>query len=357
MITVYPRPITANEKYFGQVFQRILKILIDFFDKKNWEEWETVEQKLLQYSNVPYFKQVKKFIDDVNQQKAAIEKSQSIDMQQVKTISHQAEKALLSGNTDLFIELTQKIKHDYHLRDTKPNIYRYHPWHVENPLIFQRIGLLRSFEKDDQLKVLKIDFTHPLWTFLTIPPSKTDDFEFMVWWLLNLREDNSPVKLTTSEFQKYSQFAFAGDDFNKLKSLMDEYLHSNTKTLLKPIVDLINNHKELKQVNDNLKLKITRVFRGIPLDGGISTKTAIQNDRDSKLVATSENYNAAKRFALRIGHLQSEKDRRSEHGIVIEYNVTPDSILFSTDILGGIYNEKEVIIDASRATINKIYNV
>jgi adenylosuccinate synthase len=123
----------------------------------------------------------------------------------------------------------------------------------------------------------------------------------------------------------------------------------------------VNDIPSIKSANDSAKKKIKTVYRGIGIgeddEGDPSRDQIIAQDRESKYVATSDSRHAAKNFALQKGHLEDSEERRSALGYIIEYRVTPDAILFDTKVIDTVYNESEILIDATKAEVVEIKEV
>lgn len=362
MITAYCRPITDEERNLAIAFQSVLRILYHYFienktgkiDKTfDYNDFYPMLRKLKPYSNYPFFKNIKQFLVNIDKDLKELKSANEIPIQDIEQYTKRCENALLSGNEQAFITYAQNLQQLHINNRNKPlRQYQFHPLHKQDWSLFGGTnGLLTHFEKEDQEKLLNFNLSKPLYTYLTIPENKLYDYEFMVWWIMHLKLNSKPVQISENEFPKYAEFSNSGEKFEELKKAMSDFLHSNMKELLPKIMQLINEIPEIKMVNDEKKNSITKVYRGIALDEHDSIKKIIEQDKNTKYISTSKFEHVARRFALRIGHLESEDNRRSEEGIILTYEVTPNSILFDTKILGGIFNESEIVIDASKSKV------
>jgi hypothetical protein len=231
----------------------------------------------------------------------------------------------------------------------------------ESPSIFGSNRLLRYIGADQYKHVKALDFSQTLYTTNDFPHGKTDDFDYVLHFLLQLSYSPKPRRVTdASDFRTGSKVRYANDGkFDKLMKLTDQYLHNNDKTLIPEIKALIDSIPEIKRANDKAKLKIKKVYRGIGLGENMSSSHAAieREERRQRYVATSDSRYAAKNFALQKGHLESEDSRRSEVGVIITYLVTPAAILFDTRVIDTAYNESEILIDATKASIEDIEEI
>lgn len=226
---------------------------------------------------------------------------------------------------------------------------------TESPSIFGSTRLMTRIGSDELAKVKALDFTKTLFTNIDFPHGASDRIDHALYFLLQLSESPKPRRVTdASELRQHSKIKYASDKgFNELMRLMEQYLHSNDKTLIPRIVELINANPALKAANDKAKLKVKTVYRGLGFgeDDNISQKKVMAGEKKRKYVATSISRHAAKNFALQKGHLEGEDSRRSEVGVMLTYEVTPDAIVFDTRVLDVAYGESEILIDATKAKL------
>lgn len=358
---VKPRPITKDERHLAIAFQEALKLLVDFSKIKypTLNEYQSFRSNIIKYSNLPFFEKIKNRISQIDKKLSSIELAKSIDPSNMFLMIQKSEQALRAGNYEAFLQYAKNLNVDaQENRWFNPtNIigkWKYHAWHKQNPLFFGTTGIIEQFDVEEQEKILNFNLKQPLWTYITIPDSKLHDYEYIIWWILHLRTSPKNVNIDDEEFKIYAEFAFAGPKFEQLKILISQYLQSNSKQLLPEILNLIMDIPEIAKMNAKKRKETTTVYRGIPINEKISNKDIIAQDYKQHYIATSKRYNVAKNFAMKIGHLESEEARRSEHGVIITYSVNPTSILFDTSILGGIYNESEIIINSHKAKVSDI---
>ena len=346
------RPITEDERHMAMMFQDMLQINVDFWENPSEKTYTDFKKSILRYNNVPFFTKIKKIITDTDKELNEIETANKTDLSQLASITKSAENALLTNNISGFLHWGNQINSAIlKKRGTSVGFYKHlGPWYKQNPLFFGSVGLLHKFEKDDQLEILRTDLHKPLWTYLSIPESQSHDYEFLVWWIMKLQTSNQPVEISKKDFVNYAEYAHDGKIFSEFKKLLTNYLEDNKKDLIPKIISMLNQLPDIKQMNDERKNTITTVYRGIATDG-MSNKEIVDKENENRYVATSVYKRVAKRFALQIGHLESEESRRSEEGAILTYSVDADSILFDTSILGSVYGEEEVIIDTSKAEL------
>ena len=352
------RPITDYERHMAVAFQEMLQINVDFWGNPSEKTYQLFKNRILKYNNVPFFGKIKEFIGSTDTSLREIEAADKTDITQLDQIVKRAETALLRGNIPEFVRWSNQINAATLSKRGSQTGFHKHlgPWYKENPLFFGSVGLLHKFEKQDQQDIIKTDLTKPMWSYLTIPESQSHNYEFLVWWIMKLQTSDQPVEISKKDFVNYAEYAHDGKIFSEFKNLLTNYLESNQKDLIPKIVSLLNELPDIKQMNDERKNKITTVYRGIATDG-ISHKEILEKEKANRYVATSVYKRVAERFALQIGHLESEDARRSEEGAIITYSVDKDSILFDTSILGSVYGEEEVIIDTSKADLVDIEEV
>lgn len=356
---VTTRPITNQERTLFSTFQEILQELILFWKNPNPETYIGFKSNIMKYDNFPFFEKIRNFIKETDTKLEKIKIANDVDINNLQNIIKNAEKNLLNGNEKLFISITSQIDHSVlSHRNKKINFQRKHLWDKSAlSTIFGVYGVIPQFEDYDQKQILDMNPSIPLWTYLNIPNDKINDYEYMVWWIMKLRTDDNPVEITKQEFPKYLEFADLGPKYTELKKMLSIYLHNNDKKLIPHIVENINYIPLIRNFNNIRKKEISTVYRGIPNDRGFSIKQLIQIDRNNKYVATSSHRNSARNFALQKGHLENDDSRRSLDGIILVYEVTEEAIFFDTSIFGGLFNEAEIVIDATKATFTDSIHV
>jgi hypothetical protein len=365
--TVPVRLIDDYEIHLATAFQEIVNLGLEAFPSKgkgtDLAKYKIFKKSLIKYSNYPFVKPIMQkvkewdieLIDIFQAKRHALTKNQEI-----LKMSANLTNLFLSGNIDSAYEYAKSIENtvaNNKKRNYDVNSYigkKHNPLHIENPLFFGRYGLLNQFEKDDMIDIKNKNLNEYKWTYLSLPENKMSDFEYIVHWIQELKNNPNPVELSPGLYNKYSEFTYSSSEFEELKKTLEQYLHGNNKNLIPKIIELLNKIPDLNQTNEDQKEKITEVYRGIAIEEGTTKKNIVEQEKRNKFVATSKRRYTAKKFAFRLGHLESMENRRSDYGAIITYETTPDSILIDTSILGGVFGESEVIIDVSKAKIKDI---
>lgn len=231
---------------------------------------------------------------------------------------------------------------------------------TETPSFFQTTRLLKDLSQDDYDKLRKLDLSKQLFTHLDFPNRSSDKFDYVMHFLLQLtdspkpRRETSSYNLRTDIRVKYAENA----KFKELLAATDRYLYSNDVELIPTIVALIKHFPEIQRANEQMKRATKQVYRGLYFsDDYPSDEEIIEHEHERKYVATSNSRSVAKNFALQKGHLEDESMRRSQHGVIIHYDVSPEAILFDTRVIDTAYVESEILIDATKARVAKIEEI
>ena len=365
------REITTEEYHQATAFQEVLTMLLEAFQTKGWtglksfRDYQNLKKDLNRFSNYPWFGGIKKFFTSYDdrfkeyfQNRRMTNRFDPVDF---RNTVDDGVAAFMAGDIQSFPGITERLRSvidayndaqdDSFIKDIR------NPLYIENPLIFQTTNFVKVFEKNHMEEIIEKDIRQYKYTYLTIPYGKENNFQYIVHWINELRDSAESVELATSEFQKYSKFVYDDNpDYDNLVEMVSRYLGSNDKNILPKIFEELKKFPELVKANNKKKSEIEYVYRGLGFnedrDEGYHVpdeNEIIENDRKRRYVATSVSSYAAKNFAYKIGHLESEEARRSDTGVIIRYKVSPESILFVTDILEGKFGESEVIIDATKA--------
>lgn len=318
------------------------------------------------------FKFAQRMMDDIDGALASHDKMLKSNehlkqhMPDIKRHSNNLKAAFLSGDKKAMRqhrdELEKRMADVDHHVDAAGNVQRIlSRTFSESPSIFGTTRLLKHIGDAEYRQVKALDFSKQLFTTNDFPHGKSDVFDFVLHFLLQLNDSPKPRRVTDAgDFRTGNKVRYANDGkFEKLMKLTERYLHSNEKELIPEIKALIDSIPEIKRANDKAKLKIKTVYRGIGLSADDSTsQVAIErHERKQRYVATSDSQYAARNFALQKGHMESDENRRSEVGVIITYSVTPEAILFDTRVVDTAYNESEILIDATKATIENIEEI
>lgn len=362
------RPVTDKERELikkAQEFARIIHDLLKLGNKIQLEDVEKFSQDLKHFPDFKCLKHVTELVNDVidahgKMMSRGAHISDNID--KIKSSYEDLKKHFMAGTH------AQGTAH----KETLDKILDKNNAHVDAPAqlanhlknnflnsftIFGTTRFLELLRVEDYEQVHSLDTNGPLFTMYDFPVKMMKEhWDYIIYFLLNLKTTGGHVEFTAaSEHRQFLRAKHSGDAaYEELLKVMDKYLHDNDKALIPRIVELIEKIPEVKAANDKRKHAIKSVWRGVA-DADGSDEEIIEADRATKYVATSESLYAAKNFALAKGHL--EKDRRSKVGHLIKYEVTPDAILFDTKIIATVFNESEVLIDATKALVKEIREI
>lgn len=357
--TVTAFEISDDIKEILEIFQEALSIIYKYYhsttgDKRgklvSIDEFKKLKREIRRFHNYPFMKPV---MDHLNQLQQEI-----INHIQSKRTFRKVQKYNTLPSTQSIIDIWKtgnitasiQASSKYHslvnaagIKSSDPLQNKVNPFYIENPLFFGSNNLLTKFEKSEILEVISKDFNQYKYSYMPLNELSKNNFQYIAYFILNLQ--TSPVKkqLSGQELSKYFDMTFVDNEYKKLISIVREYLRNNKKSNIPIILRMIEKFPEIYTANENAKNSITVVYRGYPDDPDHYKL------EDPEFFATSKYRHVAKRFALQIGHLESEDKRRSEIGIIDTFKVNPDSILLDTTIFGGIFGEGEVIIYPSLA--------
>ncbi|MFA5025437.1 MAG: hypothetical protein WC503_02960 [Candidatus Shapirobacteria bacterium] len=371
MKTVIPSKISADEIKLIKAFVAMLRITTEFYEKPSMKTYPKFKEDIKPYFKYPFSKPVKARIELLDEEFGKIDTAKSNLPEVLNSFSADVAKleamfkagnfktgASFASTVNNKIESikTSQVRHRDILKGRK------NPFYVADPFFFQTTDFIRSFSVEDMKEIINKDYIKFSYSYLHFPKVKLDNFQFLVYFIQELKTDETPIELHPHQFNKYSDFLYMeSENYGEFKKLIDKYLHSNDKKLIPKLLELLEELPELKAANEKLKKETKIVYRGI---GGYSgegergepTRADIEKeDKRIKYVACSSSRYVAERFAKMIGHLES--GRRSDWGTVITYKVSPASIIFDTDTFGGIFGEDEVLIDATKAEIIDIYEL
>lgn len=345
----------GNEtKQILETFQDILKVLLKFYhdnkygDKRGQiesiKDFKELKKQMKRYHNYSF---TKPLLDQLNQIQSEFKNM------------FQAKRKINKSNVDLrsYIEQFKKgnwklansvkpIIQQYETSQSEPLKYKFNPFYIENPLIFQTNDYLKQFEKSDIEKVANRDLNIFKYSYIPLNDIVQSNFQYLAYMILNLSDKPIEKELTGSNIKSYFDLTIDDPQYKKLISLVKSYLSDNDKSKIPMILEIMNKFPEIKSANENSKQKIKYLYRGFPDE---------EYKSSSKYIAASKSINVAERFALKIGHLESEENRRSERGIIEKYEVSQDDIILDTTIFGGIFDEEEVIIKSDIKPIDRFY--
>ena len=253
------------------------------------------------------------------------------------------------------------IDHGIDLSQTADSSVR-HRIYIQ-PSFFGPSGrLLDSVADTDIEKIEHLDFDKPLFTGIPFPTSKGHDPDYLLYFLQQLSTEAKPTRVMHAhDFRTLVKVQLANnDDYAELLKITDLYLHGNDKKLIPKIAELINKIPLIREANEKKKKTVKVVYRGLGFGEDDDHPTLEEIDEEEhkrKYVATSTSRHAARNFALQKGHLESDDSARAAYSVIIEYKVSPESILFDTSVVDTVFNESEIVIDASKAEIISVDEV
>jgi hypothetical protein len=337
--------ISSETKQILSIFQDTLKILLKFYhhnnhgDKrgqlKSIKEFKEMKKEFARFHNYPFMKPIFKQINKI--QSEFLEMFQS--KRSLKKIDYSDLRNKINAFKDGDWKSAKSIKpliDTYQSSKKKPLEYKFNPFYIENPIIFQTNDFLKQFEKNDIIEVANKDLNKFKYSYIPLNDIIETDFQYLAYMILNLFDKPNTTTLSGRSLKSFFDMTILNKDYKNLILLINDYLYNNNKTLIPKIINLIKDIPEVSSANEEAKKSIKQLYRGYPYDDNYDT--------NEEFIATSKSSYVAKRFALQIGHLESEDNRRSEVGIIETYKVSPSDIILDTTIFGGIYGESEVII-------------
>lgn len=370
-----PRPLSPVEVSKSKAAVKAIRIIYSFLKKHRAKDEYTVQDVQDLHDDLVALGNKVKFIKDVELEirnvLTAYEKStksgdvimsnrgalkQHIGNLRSSFMSNN--KASMKLHSAKISDFLQKIDHHVDVPGSVHRVVSNH--YTAQASIFGSMRLLDTISTDDLAEVAKINFDDTLYTTIDYPHGKEDTFDYVLFFLQHLKTSPKPVRINDTEhFRLHTQVENSSSaKFDELKAVVDKYLHSNDKALIATILKLINGIPSIKKANDTQKRKVKIVYRGLGFSGEVpSIEQILKTEKAHKYVATSTSRHTAKNFALQKGHLETEDSRRSEVGIILVYEVTPDSILFDTKVVDTVYGESEILIDATKAKLIETIDV
>jgi hypothetical protein len=359
------RLLTPNELQFTKESVALAKLIHEIVKKRKTLTVEDVKEmadKLHVFNHLGFIEKITTNLDKILKSHGKMLNSAShlkANLHHIKSHGAELKKAFLKKDFVKAKHHSGELKNiidpvDHNIDASNETKHLINREFYNEPSFFGTTKLLDRLMSEDYQEIEKIDTDKPLYTAIDFPFKKLeDDWHYIVYFLKQLKTDDSPISFkSTYDFRKFVKVAHASDEnFKKLHDVVDNYLHSNNRDLIPQIVELIELVPTIKKANDKRKAQIKTVYRGLGFgEDEYPTETSIlRQEKKRRFVATSESKHAAKNFALQKGHLEGEEDRRSGVGYIIQYSVTPDAILFDTKIIETVFNESEILIDATKA--------
>jgi len=378
IITVLARPLNKMEAKLAQEFQGLCSVIHDYIvgdkSKESWTDQHVKEliRSLKKFKRFTFMDHAIKELEDCISAFGKMGQArENMVKHRTKMNKHSDDilAAMLAGDLDKVHDVSTALGALLDQIDAHVDVNEKAKRQMKQTFTRENMGFFSGGSTDiiDIIdgnmykKIIELDFTSDIFTYTNFPVNKmAENLKYLIAFMLNLSTTDKPKRIDSNdEFRKYLMLSKAGSDsYKTLMDLVQNYLQSNNKTLIPKIMSYIEDHPEIRDANNKAKKKIKTVYRGVPADKDertISSAKAVLLDKKEKVVATSPSKHAAMNFALQKGHLDSV--RRSELGYLIEYEVDFNSIVLVTYILGTAYNEKEILIDASKAKVVQIEEV
>lgn len=347
--------ISSESKQILETFQDILKVLLKFYHSNKYgdkrgqlnslKDFKEIKKEFKRYHNYSFTKPILNQLTKIeNEFKDMFQAKRSVNKVDINDFRSHIDK-FKKGNWKSAKSLKPIIQ-QFSTSQKNPLEYTFNPFYIENPLIFQTNDFLRQFEKSDIEEVANKDLTKFKYSYLPLNDVVQSNFQYIAYMILNLSDKPITKELSGSDVKSYFDLTITDPKYKKLITMVKTYLSDNDKSLISQIIDLVEELPEIKSANDKEKEKISTLYRGFPDED-------YTNSQD--FIATSKSKRVAKRFALQIGHLEREDNRRSESGVIETYNVNPEDIILDTTIFGGIFGEQEVIISGKSKPVKRIY--
>ena len=368
---VQMRPLTDDEKRYARRFQEVNRIFYDYqqnAEEDNFEQFEALVDKLEEYKQEPWMGRVLPWLQKreglIKKHREEQEEAKGIDKQRVlkngmRALSMDAKALIAFGRS-------KDAKYWDYSGKGRPILYRQK--HLSSPFykeggggIFRVTGFLQSYTDSDILEVIEKDLDKA-YTSIDFP-TETEDYEYVVYWFLKLKESDKEIEVQDRETSKYLKMKYINDpDYQTLLDNVEAYLSKNNTNALKAALRGMRKYPELIKKMKQKKQEIDFVYRGIKDNRAWedeetylqpSNNDVLEMDRKRGLVATTTSKMVAYTFAQFQG-AQIRRPSFATDGWVITYAVEPKDIILDTDIFGGIYSEREIIINSKTARVENI---
>lgn len=374
--------IDKEVKMTLRAFQEVLKILYEAYHEGGYKgdkrgrldspkKLQELRKTLKRYHNYPFIDMIAQRIESTYNEYVEATKAVRQTKKQMPQIQQGIDKILAAWKTHnpakirQATEFAREFAQNARKASKRDEVLKYgfNPVYHENPLFLRSARFLEVFEQSEIERAMNLDLDEYRYAYLKLPNNKHTDYQYLAYFLLNLQNSPGEVELSNTKLKKYFDMAFSNEEYAELTKLVEGYLSQNKKENIPLIVEKIKQFPEIQEANERSKEKYDRVFRGIGIhfdeeEGSPpSEQEVLDRDRESRFVATSDDYDAALNFAYSRGHLMSRDTRNNDLGYIIIYDVTPEAIILDTSIFGGIFNESEIVIDVSKASVKEIIEV
>lgn len=364
------RSITSAEKDYLTKFVELVEMTFAFSKEKkhSQEHIDKFLQNAKPYLKYAFSENIGKYVDYMENHNAK-KKSLKADEKGFSNFLTQHEqivKALKNNNTDEALKLNKKRRsfveaHDIINNDIS-NVSKnkfYNPYKFESNFMFNNKDAFTSnFSENDIPKLREILNSKELFTTSSRDLTDVDTADTLIWTILHKIKRSKEGKYE-GDIRDFVKFNYEKDpNFKKIMLLANAMLYDNKKENIDEILTLLKTLPLLEAANKKLAKEIKQVYRGVSVmsdDRALTKKEVIEHDKKQKFVSTSSSTRSASNFALGKGHLDAQ--RRSKYGYLVTYNVDEKSIILCMEIFGSVYGEREILIDAKKATIEKIEKI
>lgn len=347
-ISIERYPLKEEEKELLSKFIDFLEIVNEHTDKYDLENYSAFKKKSKPYREYLFFKPFEKAIEKIEEGIKKSSDDPSKDVRKMIALKNLMIKDLRNKKS---VSISNKMNH---LRE---NIQK----SLKEPEYYLRIYFKNYLKKENSLfKNQELSLSGVFSKFLindlitqrdrylnglVIGRMPTKNLDLLLRFIANIDISNRDDK---KDIKSFLLFHYSGDDkFLGFLDLIRDYTKKNDRKLLETIIKKMPEFDMFYKLHEQSKKNITQVYRGIGLydehDEKITKDYILDNEQ--KYVSTSLDKEAALNFAYMRGHLETK--RRSDYGFLITYFPKPKDIVFNTNIIWSIFDEKEVIIDTS----------
>lgn len=365
MKTAFLREITQKEITTLEAFLDLIKVSRDYYKSKpsTIDEYNKFKKQMSPFLKFPFAKKIREEFAKTDKHISKYNNDNDAKPKNTKAFSSQYNSLkdlyFNKGSIDDMYTIATKLKttassiNDANIQQTE-FIGKTNPFEISPLNSFfsggKKTGLLSQFTDADIDDLTGKDLSKFKYAYLKLP--NHDDYQYMVYFINKLQDSKDPIEVSSTERKYMADFKYATNaDYKALDKLVDTYLFNNDKKVIQEILTRMKQFPELVNINNSLKQKTKRVYRGIPEQEhfGSDINKYINEDKRTKIVATSTSAYAAKNFAKAKGHLDSVPN--SKAGVIIVYKTKPSDIILHTSIFGSAFGESEILIDASKATV------
>lgn len=206
---------------------------------------------------------------------------------------------------------------------------------------------LQTFDDKDKEELYNLDLSGNTIYYNTFSIDASDSWEKIAYFGHTLVTTPYTKLIDNTEDFILNMYATSGT-YKRMYKLVKDYQASNDKRYIEELKKLTTQIPELIQELQEKYPVGYLLYRGI--DG-----TYYENE-EQRYVSTSNSKLTAKNFAMRKGHLDSQ--RKNEYGQLITYKITePNAVVIDTKYFGVMYSEDDVVLDTQKSKIVDIVEV